>query len=238
MPHASQTSLCAAALFAVAPFGAHAQELPADGSPLPNGVTTDTVCAEENWDLVKPQQSCWIEIENLPGCHVWTGYWSPSAPVVPLWSGDCADGAESCGNGSVSTGGTTVPTGLGTDVDIEALGPGEGDGPLSRLVIYFDFDRTEVRSDFNDMLRAHGEFLANNEIRNVRLEGHADERGSGEYNIGLGNDQALAVQRVLMLQGASRDQLTATSYGEERPAAFGSDESSYSLNRRIELVYR
>ena len=150
----------------------------------------------------------------------------------------CADGSEACGNGGASTGGVAAPTGPGTNVDIEALVPGEGDGPLSRLVIYFDFDRAEIRSDFYDMLRAHGEYLANNGNRSVRLEGHADERGSREYNIGLGNDRALAVQRVLMLQGASRDQLTPISYGEERPAAFGSDESSYSLNRRVELVYR
>ena len=88
------------------------------------------------------------------------------------------------------------------------------------------------------MLRAHGAFLADNGGRAVRLEGHADERGSREYNIGLGEQRAQAVRRVLMLQGASGDQLATVSYGEERPAALGGDENSYSLNRRVELVYR
>lgn len=116
--------------------------------------------------------------------------------------------------------------------------PGQGDGPLSRLVIYFDFDRSEIRSDFNDTLRAHGAFLAENGDRQIRLEGHADERGSREYNIGLGERRAQAVRRVLMLQGAAADQVGTVSYGEERPAALGSDENAYSLNRRVELVYR
>jgi peptidoglycan-associated lipoprotein len=72
----------------------------------------------------------------------------------------------------------------------------------------------------------------------VRLEGHADERGSREYNIGLGERRAQAVRQILMLQGVSTAQLSTVSYGEERPAAFGSDEQSYSQNRRVELVYR
>jgi len=72
----------------------------------------------------------------------------------------------------------------------------------------------------------------------VRLEGHTDERGSREYNIGLGERRAQAVRRALMLQGASANQLSTVSYGEERPAATGSDEESWRLNRRVELVYR
>ena len=72
----------------------------------------------------------------------------------------------------------------------------------------------------------------------VRLEGHADERGSREYNIGLGERRAQAVRRVLMLQGATANQISTVSYGEERPAATGSDEESWRLNRRVELVYR
>ena len=88
------------------------------------------------------------------------------------------------------------------------------------------------------MLAAHGEYLATNADAQVRLEGHADERGSREYNIGLGEERAQAVRRVLLLQGAATDQLSTVSYGEERPATVGSDEEAYSLNRRVELVYR
>jgi peptidoglycan-associated lipoprotein len=71
----------------------------------------------------------------------------------------------------------------------------------------------------------------------VRLEGHGDERGSREYNIGLGEKRAQAVKQVLLLQGASADQLATVSYGEERPAVVGSDDEAWSLNRRVELVY-
>jgi peptidoglycan-associated lipoprotein len=87
-------------------------------------------------------------------------------------------------------------------------------------------------------LAAHGQFLAQNTSAQVRLEGHADERGSREYNIGLGERRAQAVRRVLMLQGAQATQLTTVSYGEERPAQTGSDDEAWRLNRRVELVYR
>ena len=150
------------------------------------------------------------------------------------------DSGSTAANGGANGAGGTSTTGIGAGggLDVTRMEPGQGDGPLSRLVIYFDFDRSEIRSDFNDMLRAHGAFLADNGGRGVRLEGHADERGSREYNIGLGEQRAQAVRRVLMLQGASADQVATVSYGEERPAALGSDENSYSLNRRVELVYR
>lgn len=159
--------------------------------------------------------------------------------TIPTGPAGDDSGATAANGGANGPGGTST-TGIGTDggIDMTRMQPGQGDGPLSRLVIYFDFDRSEIRSDFNDMLRAHGAFLADNGDRAVRLEGHADERGSREYNIGLGEQRAQAVRRVLMLQGASGDQLATVSYGEERPAAFGSDENSYSLNRRVELVYR
>jgi peptidoglycan-associated lipoprotein len=71
----------------------------------------------------------------------------------------------------------------------------------------------------------------------VRLEGHADERGSREYNIGLGERRAQAVRRVLLIQGASASQISTVSFGEERPAAFGSDEGAWAQNRRVEVKY-
>ena len=88
------------------------------------------------------------------------------------------------------------------------------------------------------MLAAHGEYLASNGDALVRLEGHADERGTREYNIGLGEQRAQAVRRVLLLQGASADQLGTVSYGEERPAVTGAGDEAYLQNRRVELVYR
>ena len=160
-------------------------------------------------------------------------------PTIPTAGGGAAsDSAGANGDAGGAPGAST--TGIGADggLSVTRVQPGQGDGPLSRLVIYFEFDRSEIRTDFNDMLRAHGTFLAENGDRQVRLEGHADERGSREYNIGLGEQRAQSVRRVLMLQGASADQLGTVSYGEERPAELGSDENAYSLNRRVELVYR
>jgi peptidoglycan-associated lipoprotein len=104
-------------------------------------------------------------------------------------------------------------------------------------IIYFDFDRDEIRPEFRDIVAGHGRFLAANPNVRVRLEGHADERGSREYNIGLGDRRAQAVKQALLLQGAGASQLTAVSYGEERPSATGSEEESWALNRRVEIVY-
>jgi len=108
---------------------------------------------------------------------------------------------------------------------------------MQNLIVYFDFDQSEILPEFNNMLATHGDFLTRNSACRVRLEGHADETGSREYNIGLGERRAQAVRRILLLQGASATQMSTVSYGEERPAALGSDEEAYSLNRRVELVY-
>ena len=107
-----------------------------------------------------------------------------------------------------------------------------------QLVVYFDYDQADIKPEFNQMLEAHGRFLSMNPNAQVRLEGHTDERGSREYNIGLGEQRAQSVRRVLLLQGATAAQVSTVSYGEERPAATGSDEESWRLNRRVELVYR
>jgi peptidoglycan-associated lipoprotein len=104
-------------------------------------------------------------------------------------------------------------------------------------VIYFGYDESEVDADSASVLEAHGEYLASNPSLTVRLEGHGDERGSREYNIGLGERRAQSVRQVLLLQGVGSVQLSTVSYGEERPAVLGSDEEAWSLNRRVELVY-
>ena len=105
------------------------------------------------------------------------------------------------------------------------------------MILYFDFDQSELRPEYADLLAKHANRLANNPSLNVRLEGHADERGSREYNIGLGERRAQTVRRMMLLQGASANQISTVSFGEERPAAFGSDEGSYQQNRRVEIKY-
>ncbi len=104
-------------------------------------------------------------------------------------------------------------------------------------VIYFDFDSSEVRPADQDLIARHAMQLGNDAMARVRLEGHADERGSREYNIGLGERRAQAVRQLLLIQGVSASQIATVSFGEERPAAFGSGEADYAQNRRVEFKY-
>ncbi|MCK8516172.1 peptidoglycan-associated lipoprotein Pal [Methylonatrum kenyense] len=110
--------------------------------------------------------------------------------------------------------------------------------PLSRRTVYFEFDSSEIRERDVSILEAHAAFLSDHPDQRIAVEGHTDERGSPEYNLALGERRAIAVKRALVLYGASDDQIRVTSYGEENPAALGSDEESWSRNRRGELVYR
>ena len=123
------------------------------------------------------------------------------------------------------TGGTTGP---GEDVPFDA--------PM-KMVIYFDFDQSDLKAEYADTLARHARKLSNSSRTKVRLEGHADERGSREYNIGLGERRSQAVRRMLLIQGASSKQISTVSFGEERPASRGSDEASYAQNRRVEIKY-
>jgi peptidoglycan-associated lipoprotein len=103
-------------------------------------------------------------------------------------------------------------------------------------VVYFDYDSSEIRSEYVPLVAAHAQYLVKYPTARVRLEGHTDERGSREYNIGLGERRAQTVRRALLAQGVAEAQITTVSYGEERPAVEGSDEAAYGQNRRVELV--
>lgn len=118
-----------------------------------------------------------------------------------------------------------------------AMASDEAAAALETRVIYFDFDSSVIKSEFQNVLAAHAEYIAGHPDITVVLEGHADERGSREYNIALGERRAKAVQQVLTLQGVAQKQLQVISFGEERPVALGHDESAWSLNRRVELLY-
>jgi peptidoglycan-associated lipoprotein len=110
-------------------------------------------------------------------------------------------------------------------------------GILAKRIIYFDFDSSEIKGEGPGVVAAHARYLVANPTVRVRLEGHTDERGSREYNIGLGERRAQAVRRALLLQGATETQLSTVSYGAERPAAAGSNETAWAQNRRVEIVY-
>ncbi len=109
-------------------------------------------------------------------------------------------------------------------------------GELSHI-IYFDFDSSEVRAMDTDTIARHAVLISGNMRTSVRLEGHADERGSREYNIGLGERRAQAVRRLLLLQGVAAGQISTVSFGEERPADDGSGEAAWARNRRVEIAY-
>ncbi|MDH5446614.1 MAG: peptidoglycan-associated lipoprotein Pal [Gammaproteobacteria bacterium] len=114
---------------------------------------------------------------------------------------------------------------------------GSDEANIENRVIYFDFDKSEVKTEFQQLITAHAEYIAGHPDITVVLEGHADERGTREYNIALGERRAKAVKEMLVLQGVAEKQLQVISFGEERPVALGHDESAWSLNRRVELLY-
>ena len=103
-------------------------------------------------------------------------------------------------------------------------------------VVYFDFDQYTLTAESRAVLLAHADKLKGASVA-VRLEGHADERGSREYNMALGEKRANAVRDFLVTQGVNGSSLEVVSFGEEQPAATGSDEASWSQNRRVEVKY-
>ena len=108
---------------------------------------------------------------------------------------------------------------------------------LQERVIYFEYDKSEIQEQYRAVIEAHAAFLMEHRERTVTLEGHADERGSSEYNIALGEQRAKSVAKMLKLQGVTDTQLQVVSFGEEKPAVSGHDESAYQQNRRVELAY-
>jgi peptidoglycan-associated lipoprotein len=117
--------------------------------------------------------------------------------------------------------------------------PGSQGGPVNvARIIYFDYDSNEIRPEFQSLIDAHARYLKANGQRRIVVEGHTDERGGREYNLALGQRRSEAVRRSLGLLGVSDAQIEAVSFGEEKPAVQGSDESAWSRNRRAEIVYR
>ena len=109
--------------------------------------------------------------------------------------------------------------------------------PLSVRIIYFEYDSTQISSDYRSAIEAHSLYLQQNPNTYITLEGHADERGSREYNLALGEGRAKAVKQQMLLLGATSNQIRLVSYGEERPANDGHDDMSWQQNRRVEILY-
>ncbi len=134
---------------------------------------------------------------------------------------------------------TTTPTTPTTPTTSGVYGPNDldTDACLRQRVVYFDLDQDSLKPEFQAIMGCHAKYLRDRPSSRITLEGHADERGSREYNLGLGERRGNAVNSALQANGGSASQLTVVSYGEERPVATGSDEASWSQNRRVEIVY-
>ena len=103
--------------------------------------------------------------------------------------------------------------------------------------IYFDYDKYKVKSDYAELVTKHGSYINSNNFYSIKLEGNCDERGGVEYNLALGDRRANSVKDALTALGVDSSRIETISYGSEKPIAFGKDEDSYSLNRRVDIVY-
>ncbi len=111
------------------------------------------------------------------------------------------------------------------------------DSCLRQRQIYFDFDKSNIRPEFEAVIACHAKYLRDRPSARITLEGHADERGSREYNLGLGERRANSVASALRAQGGGANQLSTVSYGEERPVCTESNEDCWWRNRRVEIIY-
>ena len=108
---------------------------------------------------------------------------------------------------------------------------------LSHRIVYFDFDQNTIKPEFATLLQAHAAYLRQHPDRSVRLEGHADERGSRDYNLALGQQRNMSVVRILTTLGVLNSHIESISFGEDKPVATDHNEASWAMNRRVEIVY-
>ena len=168
-------------------------------------------------------------------------FWPTAALALLLAACAGTKSGTGAAGGTGGSGGATVePNATAPVTTVDTTGGAAGgaatNAALARI-IYFDFDKSDIRPEFTAVIAEHARALSRNASVKVRLEGHTDERGSREYNIGLGERRAQAVKRALLLQGVAEAQLGTVSYGEERPAVAGSTEEAWAKNRRVEIVY-
>jgi peptidoglycan-associated lipoprotein len=109
---------------------------------------------------------------------------------------------------------------------------------LAKRSAFFDFDKSAIKADDKPVIQAHGQYLGGRTDRSVTVEGNADERGSSEYNLALGNRRADSVKKMLVVSGAKAGQISTVSFGEEKPRASGHNEAAWSQNRRADIVYK
>ena len=151
-------------------------------------------------------------------------------------AGSTTPGASTAGAGSGGVSGTQQGASRpGTTAAGNPLR--DPSSPLSRRVVYFDFDSFTVRDEFRPLIEAHGRYLAQNRNARMTIQGNTDERGSREYNIALGQKRADAVKRMMTLLGAQESQIETVSFGKEKPRNPGHDETAWAENRRDDILY-
>ncbi len=169
------------------------------------------------FETLKPILACALLSSFLVACS--------STPPASTTLAGASTGSSTLSGSNVSTGSVNDGSLSGSDLDTS--------GGLE-TVFYFDFDQSTLKPESLAALRIHAQRLITNPVR-VRLEGHADERGTREYNMALGERRGSAVREFLVLQGVDASLLEVISYGEERPAVLDSTESSWAVNRRVEI---
>jgi peptidoglycan-associated lipoprotein len=148
--------------------------------------------------------------------------------------------------GGPGSGATTQPVKPGSVARVDLTGAGKAPARaphndpgniLSRRSIYYDLDQYTVKDQYRELVEAHAKYLRANPQLKMLLQGHTDERGSREYNIGLGQRRSDGLKRMLLLLGVKEEQVESVSLGEEKPADQGHDEAAWSKNRRSDILY-
>ena len=149
-----------------------------------------------------------------------------SKPIDETEPGSAAEAPSGAGAGRTSRAGAY------TQADLN-----DPRSPLYQRTIYFEYDSSDIGSQFIDVLRAHASYLSSNPDAFVTLDGHTDERGTREYNLALGDQRSNRIRQFLLAEGVPTERMRTMSYGEERPADPDHSEYAWALNRRVELVY-
>ncbi|MBS0213455.1 MAG: peptidoglycan-associated lipoprotein Pal [Proteobacteria bacterium] len=152
-----------------------------------------------------------------------------------------------CSKKNVKEGPAETGMQAGNQASTQPIGPSTGgkytpadletDSCLRQRVVYFDFDKDAIKPEFQAVMACHAKYLIDRPMAHMRLEGNTDERGSRQYNLGLGERRGNAVMAAIQGNGGSASQMEVISYGEERPVCTESNEDCWSKNRRVEIVY-
>jgi peptidoglycan-associated lipoprotein len=155
------------------------------------------------------------------------------APVADISKGTPSTGTTG-GTGST---GTTTPRPSGPVTGSASDDLRNPNSPLAKRSVYFDYDSNAVKDDYRGLVTAHSRYMTSKGDTKIRIEGNADERGSREYNLALGQRRAEAVKRVMTVLGVPDSRIETTSYGEEKPKSNGHDEAAWAENRRADIRY-